>query len=101
MSSIIAGDVPVEILEWTPRWSLGAVAANFARMQMLLTLFDGDPDKWLDLIERGHASADDDADVPFLVVMKQRIAEDPEFLGDMRRIIDAFAIRFSGHDTLQ
>src|SRR5687768_7147408 len=101
MTSTSAGDVSVEVLEWTPRWSLGAVAANFARMQMLLTLFDGDPDKWLDLIERGDGSADDDADVPFLVVMKQRIAEDPGFLTDMRRIIDAFAIRFSGHETLQ
>jgi len=101
MTSTAGGDVSVEVLEWTPRWSLGAVAANFARMQMLLTLFDGDPDKWLDLIERGDGSADDDADVPFLVVMKQRIAEDPGFLADMRRIIDAFAIRFSGHETLQ
>lgn len=90
----------VEVLEWMPRWSLGAVASNFARMQMLLTLFDGDPDKWLDLIERGGGSAEDEADVPFLVVMKQRIAEDPEFMADMRRIIDAFAIRFVGHGTL-
>ena len=95
-----AADVSVEVLEWTPRWSLGAVAANFARMQVLLTLFDGDPDKWLELIERGTGSTDDEADVPFLVVMKQRIAEDPEYLADMRRIIDAFANRFGGHRTL-
>jgi len=101
MTATVAEDVSVEVLEWTPRWSLGAVAANFARMQVLLTLFDGDPDKWLALIEGGEGSAEDDADVPFLVVMKQRIAEDPGFLADMRRIIDAFAIRFSGHDTLQ
>ena len=101
MSSTAAGDVSVEVLGWTPRWSLGAVAANFARMQVLLTLFDGDPDKWLELIERGTASAEDEADVPFLVVMKQRIAEDPGFLGDMRRIIDAFANRFAGQPTLQ
>jgi hypothetical protein len=97
----IAGDVSVEVLEWTPRWSLGAVAANFARMQMLLTLFDGDPDKWLELIERGEGSSDDEADLPFLMLMKQRIADDPAFLRDMRRIVGEFAGRFSGHDTLQ
>ena len=96
-----AGDVSVEVLEWTPRWSLGAVAANFARMQMLLTLFDGDPDKWLELIERGDATAEDDADAQFLLALKPRIAADPDFLTDMRRIIDAFASRFSGQDTLQ
>jgi hypothetical protein len=101
MRPISTVDVSVEVLEWTPRWSLGSVAANFARMQVLLTLFDGDPDKWLELIERGEGSAEDDADVPFLAVMKQRIAEDPSFLQDMRRIIDAFAVRFSSHGTLQ
>ena len=101
MRPISTVDVSVEVLEWTPRWSLGSVAANFARMQVLLTLFDGDPDKWLELIERGGGSAEDDADVPFLAVMKQRIAEDPAFLQDMRRIIDAFAVRFGGHGPLQ
>jgi len=92
-------DVPVEVLEWTPRWSLGAVAANFARMQMLLTLFDGDPDKWLEMIERA-GSAEDEADVPFLAVMKQRIGEDPAFLDDMRRIVGEFVARFDSTDTL-
>src|SRR5687768_800821 len=101
MTSTLAGEVSVEVLEWTPRWSLGAVAANFARVQMLVVFFDGNPDKWLELIERGEGSAEDEADVPFLMVMKQRIAEDPGFLPDMRRIIDAFAVRFSGQDTLQ
>src|SRR5688500_17097819 len=101
MTSTTAGDASVEVVDWTPRWSLGAVAANFARMQVLLTLFDGDPDKWLALIERGDGSAEDDADVPFLVVMKKRIAADPGFLTDMRQIINAFAIRFGGQETLQ
>jgi hypothetical protein len=100
VSLSVAVDVPVEILEWTPRWSLGAIAANFARMQMLLTLFDGDPDKWLEMIER-TGSSDDETDVPFLVVMKQRIAEDPGFMEDMRRIVGEFAARFGGHESLQ
>lgn len=98
--SALAVDVPVEVLEWTPRWSLGAIAANFARMQMLLTFFDGDPDKWLEMIERS-GSVEDEADVPFLVVMKQRIADDPQFLDDMRRIVAEFATRFGSADALQ
>ena len=87
-------EVPVEIVEWTPRWSYGVVAANFARVQMLVTVFDGDPDKWLDLIERSGAP-EDEADVPFLVAIKHRLAEDPSLLGDMRRIVNEFAARFS------
>ena len=100
MSLSIVLDVPVEVLEWTPRWSLGAVAANFARVQMLLTLFDGDPDKWLEMIERS-GSAEDEADVPFLVVMKQRISDDPSFIDDMRRIVAEFAAKFGSAVALQ
>ena len=100
MALSLAVDVPVEVLEWTPRWSLGAIAANFARMQMLITYFDGDPDRWLEMIERS-GSVEDEADVPFLVVMKQRIADDPAFIDDMRRIVAEFAAKFGSHDALQ
>jgi hypothetical protein len=100
VSFSIAVDVPVEVLDWTPRWSLGAVAANFARMQMLVTLFDGDPDKWLDMIERS-GSPEDELDVPFLVVVKQRMAEDPGFIGDMRRLVAEFAAKLGSADALE
>ena len=100
MTYSLAMDVPVEVLDWTPRWSLGAVASNFARIQMLLTLFGGDPDKWLDMIERS-GSAEDELDVPFLVVIKQRLAEDPAFLDDMRRIVKEFAAKFGNGDAVE
>lgn len=83
----------VEVLEWTPRWGFSGASANFARLQILITVFDGDPDKWLDAIVRwGDKGAD--ADVPFLVAIKQRIASDPTLLDDMRRIMDEFSARF-------
>jgi hypothetical protein len=100
VSFSVAVDVPVEVLEWTPRWSLGAIATNFARMQMLLTLFDGDPDKWLDMIERS-GSPEDELDVPFLVVIKQRMSEDPAFIDDMGRIVAEFAAKFGSGDALE
>ena len=93
MSFSVAVDVPVEVLEWTPRWSLGAVAANFARVQILVTIYEGDPDRWLESIERS-GTTEDEADVPFLVAMKRRIADDPTLLDDMRRIVGEFAGRF-------
>ena len=83
----------VEVIEWTPRWGFSGASANFARLQILMTVFDGDPDKWLDAIVRwGHNG--DDADVPFLVAIKQRLANDPSFLDDMRRIMREFSERF-------
>lgn len=100
MALSVAVVEPVEIFDWTPRWSLGAVAANFARMQMLLTLFDGDPDKWLAMIERS-GTAEDELDVPFLVGMKQRMAEDATFLDDMRRLVAEFATKVGTSDAIE
>jgi hypothetical protein len=87
----VANEVPVEVLELTPRWGYAGLAANFARMQILVAWYDGDPDKWIDAIKRGM---EDDADLPFLIALKQRMADDPSLLGSMRRIIDEFASRF-------
>ena len=86
-------EASVEILEWTPRWGFSGASANFARLQILMTIFDGDPDKWLDAIVR-WGNKGDDIDVPFLVALKQRIAADPTFLDDMRRIMREFSERF-------
>jgi hypothetical protein len=91
-------EVSVEIVDWTPRWGMGALAANFARIQILLTMFDGDPDKWLEMIER-TGGPDDEADVPFLAVMKGRLASDPTLLDDLRRIVSEFAERFGANQA--
>jgi hypothetical protein len=84
-------EVPVEVLDGAPRWSYGILAANFARVQLLVTWYGGDPDRYLDAIEHG---IEDESDVPFLVAMKHRLSVEPTLLGDMRRIVDEFATRF-------
>jgi hypothetical protein len=85
-------EVPVEVLEAGPRWTFSGLAANFARVELLIGWYGGDPDRYLDAVARG---AEDESDVPFLVVIKQRLSEDPGLLDDMRRIVDEFASRFS------
>jgi hypothetical protein len=84
-------EVPVEVLDAGPRWSFSSLAANFARVELLIGWYGGDPDRYLDAVERG---AEDESDVPFLVVIKQRLAQNPGLLADMRRIVDEFATRF-------
>jgi hypothetical protein len=86
-------EVPVEVLDLTPRWLTGGLAASFARVQILVTFYDGDPQLWLDAIERGETPGDD-ADQTFLLTMQRRMAADPKLLADMRRIIAEFASRF-------
>ena len=85
-------EVPVEVVDAGPRWSFSSLAANFARVELLIGWYGGDPDRYLDAVERG---AEDESDVPFLVVMKQRLKQDPSLLDDMRRLVDEFASRFA------
>lgn len=90
--SYIPVEVPVEVLELTPRWLAGGLAASFARVQILVSFYDGDPRLWLDAIERGETPGDA-ADEAFLETMTRRIARDPHLIGDLRRIIGEFASR--------
>lgn len=91
--SFYSFEVPVEILDLSPRWLAGGLAASFARVQILVTFYDGDPQLWLDAIERGETPGDE-ADETFLQTMQQRMNDDPQLLPDMRRIVGEFASRF-------
>ena len=93
MSVSYTPEVPFEMLDLSPRWLAGGLAASFARVQILVTFYDGDPRLWLDAIERGETPGDA-ADESFLTAMQRRIAADPKLVADMRRIVAEFAARF-------
>lgn len=84
-------EVPVEVLAAGPRWSYGGLAANFARVQILVAWYGGDPDRYLAAIANGIEDAED---VEFLHQIKQRLDVEPSLLADMRRIVGEFANRF-------
>ena len=90
-SSAAVVEVPVEVLDAGPRWSYGGLAANFARVQILVAWYGGDPDRYLAAIANGIEDAED---VEFLRQIKQRLHVEPSLLTDMRRIVGEFANRF-------
>jgi hypothetical protein len=85
-------EVPVEIIELTPRWLAGGLAASFARVQILVTFYDGDPQLWQEAIERGETPGDE-ADLSFLDTITRKIADDPKLMDDLKRIVGEFAAR--------
>jgi hypothetical protein len=90
-SNAAAIEVPVEVMDAVPRWSYGNLAANFARVQILVTWYGGDPDRYLDAISNGIEDFEDRA---FLRQIKERLRIEPSLLDDMRRIVGEFANRF-------
>ena len=85
-------EVPFEVIELTPRWLAGGLAASFARVQILVSFYDGDPQLWQEAIERGETPGDE-ADLQFLESIIQRIAADPALIDDLKRIVGEFAAR--------
>ena len=92
LSNELMVEVPVEVLDAGPRWSYGSLAANFARVQILVTWYGGDPDRYLHAIENG---IEDAGDATFVRRIKDRLKVDPSLLHDMRRIVGEFATRFA------
>jgi hypothetical protein len=96
MSSTAGPDTrDVEAYEWVPTSNLARTVAEFARMQILVTLFDTDPDKWLDFIRRYGTADEHRDDVPFLLQLRARMQKDPSIADDMRRIIREVAALFA------
>ncbi|HEV7238003.1 MAG TPA: hypothetical protein VGQ36_02105 [Thermoanaerobaculia bacterium] len=85
-------EVPFEVIELTPRWLTGGLAASFARVQILVSFYDGDPQLWQEAIERGETPGDE-LDLSFLDTITRRIADDPKLIDDLRRIVGEFAAR--------
>jgi hypothetical protein len=77
----------VESYEWVQTWRLSELVANFARVHILVTLFDGDPDKWLDFIRRDGTAEERQYDQPFIEELKERMSAEPELLEQMRQIV--------------
>jgi hypothetical protein len=85
----------VETYEWVQTWRLSELVANFARVHILVTLFDGDPDKWLEFINRDGTPEERQYDAPFVREMKERLAADPALAGEMRRIVRDVSFLFA------
>src|SRR5687767_1890179 len=87
----------IDTYDWMPTAGLYGLVGDFARAHILVTLFDGDPEKWLDFIHRFGTEEERRDDVPFLEMLRVRIESEPTLLADLRRIVhevsDLFAKR--------
>src|SRR3954451_18325635 len=81
-------EVPeVEAYELVETWRLSELVANLARIHIIVTLFDGKPDLWLDFIDRVGTREEREYDRSFIMTLKQRMIEDPTLLATMRRLV--------------
>lgn len=89
--SLRAVDPTVEVHEWVDTTSLSSLVASFARIHMLLAVFDGNPDRWLDMINAEGTAEEREGDARFLFGLKARLATNPELIDDLRKLLSEFA----------
>src|SRR4051794_31210839 len=88
-------DPIVEAYEWIETSRLSELVANFARVHILISLFDGDPEKWLQFIRTEGTPDERQYDLPFVEDLRQRLASEPFLVEDMRRLVREFSAMFT------
>ena len=92
----LATDEPiVEAYEWIETSRLSELVANFARVHILISLFDGDPEKWLQFIRTEGTPEERQYDLPFVEDLQQRLSAEPFLVEDMRRLVREFSAMFT------
>ena len=84
-------DSPVEAHEWIDTSNLSELVAGFARIHILLQVFGGRPDLWMEMISADGTPEERETDFRFLVALKKRMAEQPHLLDDLRANLREFA----------
>jgi hypothetical protein len=77
----------VEAEPWLDVSHTSALVADFARLHILVSLFDGDPDKWIRFIERSGTANERQNDLPFVQSLKSRLHAQPTLISDARRVV--------------
>jgi hypothetical protein len=63
-----------------------SATADFLRYQVLIRVFNGDADRWLDHLRREADFADED--IRFVRWLRGRLRRDPELMDDIRRMVE-------------
>ena len=85
------GAAMVETHPWVDAADASALVANFARVHILVSIFDGDPEKWIRFIQRSGTAVEKAHDLPFAQSLQQRLTAQPSLLNDLRRIVREFS----------
>lgn len=81
----------IEVHEWVDTRPLSSLVASFARVHILLSVFNGDADAWLAMIASSGTDEEVANDAPFLAQLKRRLVNEPRLVDDLRKAVQQFA----------
>ncbi len=84
-------ETAIEVHDWVDTRPLSNLVASFARVHILLSVFDGDADAWLAMIASSGTEQEVANDAPFLTSLKRRLVEEPHLIDELRDALRRFA----------
>ena len=82
----------LEAYDWVDTTNLSQLVANFARVHMLLALFDGDPQKWIEFLDQNGTAEERRREMPIAQAFRRRAMSDPGYIEKLRDAVRQFSM---------
>jgi len=81
----------LEAYDWVDTTNLSQLVANFARVHMLVALFDGDPQKWIEFLDQNGTPEERRREMPIAQAFRRRAMADPGYIDKLRAAVQQFS----------
>ena len=85
----------LETYDWIDTTNLSQLVADFARAHMLVALFDGDPQKWIEFLDANGTPEERRRELPVAQAFVRRAASDPSYVERLRDAVRQFSMLVS------
>ena len=81
----------LEAYDWVDTTNLSQLVANFARVHMLVALFDGDPQKWIEFLDENGTPEERRREMPVAQAFRRRAMSEPGYIDKLREAVRQFS----------
>jgi hypothetical protein len=81
----------LETYDWVDTTNLSQLVADFARAHMLVALFDGDPQKWIEFLDQNGTPDERRRELPVAQAFRRRAMSDPGYVERLRDAVRHFS----------
>jgi len=81
----------LEAYDWVDTTNLSQLVADFARVHMLVALFDGDPQKWIEFLDENGTPEERRREMPVAQAFRRRAMSEPGYIDKLREAVRQFS----------
>ena len=82
----------LEAYDWVDTTNLSQLVADFARVHMLVAIFDGDPQKWIEFLDQNATPEERGREMPIAQAFRRRAMSEPGYVERLRDAVRQFSM---------